>query len=162
MNCRSTQSKLNRYLDGELSVRDRDPVEQHLRKCLSCRNELERLRVAADVMAALPEPPEVPALFAERVMSRAARNVSRRGRLLGFWQSVSPPMRIAAAAVLVIGLGVGIGMGWQTSIPPTVQAAETAQSNALDAYQLEYLNEAPSGSLADNYLTLVTADTTSR
>lgn len=162
MNCRTAQSKLNRYLDGELSVRDRDHVEQHLRGCLSCRNELERLRVVAGAMATLPEPPEVPALFAERVMNRAARDRVGKGLLLTFWQSVSPPMRIAAAAVLVIGLGVGIGMGWRTSIPPTVRTAETAQPNALDAYQLEYLNEAPSGSLADNYLSLVTANTGSR
>ncbi len=54
MDCSKAKRKLNRYLDDELPVRDSDHVEQHLRECLSCRNELERLRVVADEMAALP------------------------------------------------------------------------------------------------------------
>ena len=153
MDCSKAKRKLNRYLDDELPVRDSDHVEQHLRECLSCRNELERLRVVADVMSALPEPPEVPSLFAERVMSRAARDVSRRGRLLGLWQSVSPPMRIAAAAMIVLGVCLG-GLMSRDVLRGRDPAADVAVTELDTSYGFDYLTDAPDGSLADSYLAL--------
>ncbi|MFW6106933.1 MAG: hypothetical protein ACOC8H_02110 [bacterium] len=68
------------------------------------------------------------------------------------------PMHAAAAAVLVIGLAVGLVMGWTTSpAGQTPPAQATVQADPLDAYNLDYLGDAPSGSLADSYLTLVSA-----
>ena len=154
MNCRTAQSKLNRYLDGELPVRDRDHVEQHLRECLSCRNELEGLRVVADLMSALPEPPEVPAGFAERVMNRAARDRAGKGLLLTFWQSVSPPMRIAAAAMIVLGVCLGTLMSRDVLRGRNPAAPDAAVTELDTSYGLDYLTDAPEGSLADSYLAL--------
>ena len=65
-------------------------------------------------------------------------------------------MHAAAAAVLVIGLAVGLVMGWTTlpaSQAPSAQAA--VQADPLEAYNLDYLGDAPSGSLADSYMALV-------
>ena len=153
MNCRTAQSKLNRYLDGELPVRDRDHVERHLRECPSCRSELERLRVVADAMATLPEPPEVPAGFAERVVNRAAQDMGRRGQALMFWQSVSPPMRIAAAAMIVLGVCLGALMS-RDLLRGRDPAPDVAVTELDTSYGFDYLTDAPEGSLADSYLAL--------
>ena len=59
--------------------------------------------------------------------------------------------------MLLVGLGVGLLMGW-TSGPAVVSpdsAETTSQADPLDTYQLEYLGDAPEGSLADSYLALV-------
>jgi len=68
------------------------------------------------------------------------------------------PMRAAAAAVLVIGLGTGALIGWNTwqapAAPPT-QAV--SQVDPLAPYSLDYLTDAPDGSLAQSYLALVSS-----
>jgi len=153
MDCKKAKRKLNRYLDGELPVRDRDHVEQHLRGCLSCRNELERLRGVAGAMATLPEPPEVPVGFAERVMNRAARDRAGKGLLLTFWQSVSPPMRIAAAAMVVLGICLGAVMS-RDVLRGQDPATDVAVTELDTSYGFDYLTDAPDGSLADSYLAL--------
>ena len=69
------------------------------------------------------------------------------------------PMHAAAAAVLIVGLAVGLVMGW-TASPSTARTSATeatVRADALNAYNLDYLDEAPAGSLADSYLTLVVA-----
>jgi hypothetical protein len=65
-------------------------------------------------------------------------------------------MHAAAAAVLIVGLSVGVVLGW-TSAPPAARAETAAEVDPVDVYQIDYLGEAPSGSLADSYLTLVSA-----
>jgi NhaP-type Na+/H+ or K+/H+ antiporter len=68
-------------------------------------------------------------------------------------------MHAAAAAVLVVGLAAGLALGWAAR-PATRQAQEDSQAmaltTALAAYNLDYLGDAPGGSLADSYLALLT------
>ena len=66
----------------------------------------------------------------------------------------------AAAAVLVFGLAIGILMGWDTWQNQGIQSpgkSQMAQTEPTSLYNLDYLNDAPKGSLADAYLTLVSA-----
>jgi hypothetical protein len=66
-------------------------------------------------------------------------------------------MRAAAAAMLVVGLLAGLAMGWNTvqapAAKPSAQAAP--QGDPLAGYNLDYLGDAPSGSLADGYMALL-------
>lgn len=154
MNCRTAQSRLNRYLDGELAVRERAHVEEHLANCPACRSELERLRGTADIMAALPQPPEIPGGFADRTVARARKRRAADHPVRTFWPSVSPALRFAAAAMVIIGVCLGALMSrdlWRDqSAAPDV--ADT-KLEALDG--LDYLtNDIPEGSLADAYLML--------
>ena len=71
-----------------------------------------------------------------------------------------PITNIAAAAVLVFGLAIGILMGWDTWQNQGIQSpgkSQMAQTEPTSLYNLDYLNDAPKGSLADAYLTLVSA-----
>jgi anti-sigma factor RsiW len=108
MNCRRYIEGLTAYLDGELTLRDRDEMEIHLRDCRKCAEELAGLkRVGAFInrhasnlepnpemwnnlrirIAALPEAPSPRGLF-ERWFSRG---------YAAAWAG------IAAAAVLAVG-----------------------------------------------------------
>ena len=46
---------LSPYLDGEVSPRGRERVEQHLATCEACRQELEELRATVNLVQALPQ-----------------------------------------------------------------------------------------------------------
>ena len=66
----------------------------------------------------------------------------------------------AAAAVLVMGLAIGVLMGrdtWQSPGIQPVGKSQMAQVEPITIYNLDYLTDAPKGSLADAYLTLVSA-----
>jgi anti-sigma-K factor RskA len=100
----------------------------------------------------------VPDGFAARVMAKARNRraaVSAGWNPLQWWRLTTAPMHVAAAAVLVVGLGVGLLMSWMTL--PAGQAPATqasVQADPLDTYNLDYLGDAPGGSLADSYLAL--------
>jgi anti-sigma factor RsiW len=151
MSCRNVVSRLNAYLDGELSGRDRERVEQHLGECGRCREALERLRAVADALAQLPTPPAVREGFANRVLARVRLRAEPQPVVVQLWRSFSPARRVAAAAVLALGIGLGALMARDVarSSPATPSAADAA---AL--YRLDFLADAPEGSLVDAYLTL--------
>ena len=72
----------------------------------------------------------------------------------------SRAMKLAAAAVLVMGLAIGALMGRDTWQSPGIQSggkSQMAQVEPTAIYNLDYLTDAPKGSLADAYLTLVSA-----
>ena len=160
MCCRTVERKLNAFLDAELPAAERARVEAHLRECASCRQALDQLRRVAAALAQAPAPPPVPDGFAERLMARAARRAeqaSHRPVVVRLWPSFSLAMRVAAAAMLALGIGLGALMGWDMSRTPSKpsQLAAAADPNAV--YRLDYLSEAPDGSLAGVYLTLASA-----
>jgi anti-sigma factor RsiW len=144
-------SRLNAYLDGELSARDRERVEQHLGECGRCREALERLRAVADALTQLPTPPAVPVGFANRVLARVPLRAEPQPVVVQLWRSFPLARRIAAAAALVLGIGLGALMARDvTRASPMTSSA--ANPNAV--YRLDFLSDAPEGSLVDAYLAL--------
>jgi hypothetical protein len=75
---------------------------------------------------------------------------------------LSPPTSVgrkaAQAAALAGGLLIGVLMGqqtWRSERPSSPQ--QTAEPDPVAVYQLDYLTDAPGGSLAQSYLTLTNA-----
>ena len=149
----------------------RERVEAHLIACADCRRHLaaqERLTV---LLTSLPEPPAVPEGFGDRLMAAASqRQAGRQSIPRSLWRLrwSSPPgtdRRLVAvgrkatqAMALAGGLLIGVLMGQQTwrsahsSIPqPTIEPDPVA------VYQLDYLTDAPGGSLAQSFLSLTNA-----
>ncbi len=52
MICRDVQGLSGNYLDGELPEEMCDRVQRHLLRCGGCREEIETLRMAVDVLKA--------------------------------------------------------------------------------------------------------------
>jgi len=159
MRCRDTQNRLVSYADGQLSQSERDQVQDHLRECQSCRTILGELdHVAAVLLQA--DSPAVPSDLTTRIMAAARdhmyREPSTSWNPLSWWRLTAAPMQAATVGVLIIGLGLGFVLGSSAASPKQV-ATTSSQADPLDIYQLDYLGEAPSGSLADSYLTLIAA-----
>lgn len=62
MNCDGVRDLLSPYVDGELSPGELLWVEQHLRRCHTCADEVDALRQTIALVASLDEV-EVPAGF---------------------------------------------------------------------------------------------------
>ena len=159
MRCEDVTTRLDSYADGELQAAVAAKVTAHLESCESCRQSRQRLEQLAAVLGQASVPP-VPAGFAARLMAKARSRhpaaASAGWNPLRWWRLVPAPMHAAAAAVLVIGLALGLVVGWTTSPAGQAPPAQAAvQTDPLDAYSLDYLGDAPSGSLADSYLALV-------
>jgi len=159
--CLRVRRQLGAYFDGELSPKNRTAVERHLVRCRSCRTaweSLHRLERALQIAEVPPAPPslarQIMAKARERPNAEMERNVIRLGR--GLPTSRPWAFDIAAAAVLVFGLAVGSYMGWSggRSMSQTVTARTAVQADPLAVYNLDYLGDAPEGSLADSYLAL--------
>src|SRR5262245_34411435 len=52
--CKEIKESLCEWLDNELPQGQRTSIEQHLRECASCREELDALRTAVSAVQALP------------------------------------------------------------------------------------------------------------
>lgn len=164
MRCKQVRQKLDAFAAKELAAGVRDRVESHLAACEGCRQSLVRQRKLAALLGAVPAPP-VPDGFAERLMAAAqerlavdARSATPAEIRLRWWTSMPVPMRLAAAAALAISLSLGALMGRGVA-RGVATPSQSAQADPTAVYNLDSLTEAPSGSLADAYLTLASART---
>ena len=96
MNCRDVQALAGNYNDGELPEEMCDRVQRHLLRCSACREEIDSLRMAVEVLQASRAAPEVRPEFIESALATLSRELD-----------ISP----AAAETpgqLVLGIGAGI------------------------------------------------------
>jgi anti-sigma factor RsiW len=161
MRCRTVQERLNAFLDSLLQPSERAEMDAHLEGCHKCQAALARLRRLSALLESIPAPP-VPDGFSFRLMQRAHQRQAepRPSRILTwrpvlFWREMPAATRVAAAAMLVLAIGLGALMGRDLSSGPKPAGIAAAEMN--DVYALDYLSEAPDGSLADAYLTLASA-----
>ena len=161
MRCRKVQQDLDAFRDGLLQPGERAVMEAHLQECPECQAALARLRRLSFLLEGIPAP-RVPDGFSERLMARAYQRQAERRRWrvrswrpMVFWRGMPAATRVAAAAMLVLAIGLGALMARDLSSGPRPAGIVTAEMN--DVYALDYLSEAPGGSLADAYLTLASA-----
>ena len=166
MRCEQVQQKLDAYEANELTAGVREQVANHLTACDACRQALARQRELVALLRGVAAPP-VPDGFRAQLMAAARERLSARERPVTapaspwrWWVSVSVPMRLAAAAVLALSLSLGALMGLDTArgfSPAPSTGAQVVQADPTAVYNLDSLADAPSGSLAEAYLTLATA-----
>ncbi len=98
MNC---EIDLKAYVVGEVTRQERGVVEDHVRGCQSCREELDRLNLTRSALASL-EDEEIPrriAFVSDRVFEpRWWQTMWRSGPVMGFASAA-----LLAAAILVVG-----------------------------------------------------------
>ena len=163
MHCEKVRQELDAYGTNELTAGAREQVENHLATCDACRQALARQRELAALLRGVPAPP-VPEGLAARLMAAARERLSARERPVTahaspwrWWTSVSVPMRLAAAAVLAISLSLGALMGRDVARGFAAAPSASAQADPTAVCNLDFLADAPSGSLAEAYLTLASA-----
>ena len=112
------QDEVGAYLLGALTDAERSAFEDHLAGCAECRQELERLRPAADVLPRSVEQVEPPASL-KRSLMEVVESEARAGgtagparrspgeRLRGLLRPVRP---MVAAGALAAGLLIGFAV----------------------------------------------------
>jgi len=165
MRCKAVRNKLDRLSRQELAPRMRERVEAHLSACADCRRHLAAQERLAVLLTSLAKPPTVPEGFGDRLMAAASQRQAGRQSVPGsLWRLrwLSPPASVgrkaAQAAALAGGLLIGVLMGQQTwrsahwSIPQ-----QAIEPDPVAVYELDYLTDAPGGSLTQSYLMLTNA-----
>jgi len=107
--CRTIQSSLVPYLDGELDPRDERRVEEHVRSCSNCQTELGQLRQVTLVLR-----DSLLSSGGEDEVREALRRTTRRVKVLhrpggprvGLWGKILGHLQPAPAALLLLLLAV--------------------------------------------------------
>jgi hypothetical protein len=126
MECRKYQSQFNDYLDGELSLKERETLQFHLRKCLSCYRKWNSLQKTKEILSRLPNldpPAHLSAVVMARLKERRLRKSPWPFDYLPRWL----PLGVAAAA-LIVSLAL-----WQV-LPPSFSFRSffSGQDNTLN------------------------------
>jgi anti-sigma-K factor RskA len=113
----SYREEIGAYLLGALTDLERQAFEQHLEGCAECREEVERLRPAAEVLPRSVEqvepPPSLKASLMKVVESEARARPDAAPARRPFWERFMPRVprpALAAAAALALGLLAGVGV----------------------------------------------------
>jgi len=159
--CFRHRKSLSAYLDGRLPAGRRARLEKHLAACEDCRAVLEDLRAIGRALATLEAPPPPPHM-ASRILAHAKARQRERAPRGSLRRGLSLPAILrhalaGATTALLIGIAAGwlVGRHWspeQTGLPVFSQ---TSEPDLLEIYNLDYLVDAPEGSLAGCYLTLL-------
>ena len=125
---------LKAYVVGEVTEREKLAVEDHVRICQSCHEELDRLNLTQSVLATLreEEPPRRIAFVSDRVFEPR------------WWQTMwhsGPAMGFASAALLSIAI---LAHGFARPVAPAPSASvDTAQiQRTVDAAVTKAVSEA--------------------
>jgi anti-sigma factor RsiW len=135
--CPKVSENLSAFLDGELSVQERQHVEGHLRLCNSCKKEYHRLTEAIAIMRewhGISPSETFDRQFQKRLQKQRRRLRRGRGRIPAFIQHVAAPYRLALATAISLLL---IVFGGLLLIPkPThLNPYEIGLAQNLDLFQ---------------------------
>jgi len=146
MGCRSIYIKLPQYVQGLLSAPDASHIDDHVRACTACREELAHLRKIWAALDGLPAP-DAAASMAPEVLQRIDDYERKRcGTLRAWLAACKPSFAGAAAAIMLAGFVTGALLS-SAYYPDNGQA----QADADSAYA-EILSDAPPASFFDMYL----------
>ncbi len=121
MNCSSVDLKA--YFLGETARAEKNSVEDHVRACESCREELDRLKLTDAALRSLPDedPPQRIAFVSDKVFEpRWYQTLWRSGPAMGFASA-------ALLAAAIVAHGFSVNGPAQPATTPTVNTAQIEQ-----------------------------------
>lgn len=153
MNCQEINSQLGALLDRALEPAEATIVKRHLRHCVECQDELERLRALKAALQSV-ESPIASARLDESVMAafrlqhgqaRAMSEVSGwRARLFNSFAIPKPALALICAllvgtAALAYKAGEIRGARLQVITPPAPVYGQYAQPPAIESVRVVYV-----------------------
>lgn len=112
MQCSEIKEMLSAYIDEVLDEHEKAGVEEHLRACSACLQELNELKETVTLLRSLDEvsPPEG---FRQQLRERLEKEAAITGTgswRLGLRRWLTGSWKYAAAAVLILGIGISAGL----------------------------------------------------
>jgi hypothetical protein len=139
VNCTRVRSHLGDHLEGDLTLRFRTRVDEHLSHCASCARELSELRSTVGLLRSLPVP-QPPTELANEVMRRINSGEARTHRSPAVVRGLFDPRVAAALAAGLAGFAIftSLETSWVQS-PSVIAAAPTEavtpDQNAIDMWE---------------------------
>jgi hypothetical protein len=138
VNCARVRSHLGDHLEGDLDLRFRTRVDEHLGRCASCARELSELRSTVGLLRSLPAP-QPPAELANEVMRRIGAGEGRTRQSPAVIRRLFDPRVAAALAAGLAGFAIFTSLETSWVQPPEVIAvapteAVTADQNAIEMW----------------------------
>jgi anti-sigma-K factor RskA len=166
---KSRRDELAAYLLGALDPGEAAELEQHVADCEECREELEWLRPAVQVLPEAVERVEPPGELRARLMAEVGADAERapsrpsRSRLAAWLSGLGPRPAVAVAVVLVAVAGAagyairsgGSGGGKETTVTAgrapgvTAKFVREGESGTL---RLANVRELPSGKVLEAWV----------
>ena len=139
MNCARVRFHLGDHLEGDLDLRLRTQVDEHLGHCASCAREISELRSTVALLRSLPTP-QPPAKLANEVMRRISAGEGRMQQTPTVIRRLFDPRVAAALAAGLAGLAILTSVEINWIQPPEVIAvapteAATADPNAIETWE---------------------------
>ena len=154
--CGLARRRLNAFIDGELSQRDRLFVSRHIERCSRCRGALDEIAMLEPLLRE-SDIPDIPERLIGAVMYEAGKRVHAMptGRLLRFELAFS---RAAVAAALILGIAAGSLLGWNTVREATMSPAnrDSGGVDIVAANRLDVFSAAPYGSIESAFIPIET------
>jgi hypothetical protein len=142
VNCARTRSHLGDHLEGDLELRFRTQVDEHLGHCARCARELSELRSTVGLLRSLPAP-QAPAELANDVMRRIDAGEGRTQQSPTVIQRFFGPQVAAALAAGLAGFAIFTSVETSWVKPPPVVAVAPALTIAEDPIAIEMWESAP-------------------
>ncbi len=139
MNCTRVRSHLGDHLEGDLALRFRTRVDEHLGRCADCARELSELRSTVGLLRSLPTP-QPPAELASAVIRRIRSGEGRRQQRPAVIRYLFDPRIAAALAAVLAGFAVftSLEISWDQSpeaIDVALPNAGAVDQNAIDMWK---------------------------
>jgi hypothetical protein len=138
VNCTRVRSHLGDHLEGDLTLRFRTRVDEHLSHCASCARELSELRSTVGLLRSLPTP-QPPAELASEIMRRIESGEARTWQSPAVIRRLFNPQVAAALAASLAGFAIftSIETSWvQDPVTPALPTeAVTVDQNAIDMWE---------------------------
>jgi hypothetical protein len=142
VNCARVRSHLGDHLEGDLELRFRARVDEHLGRCASCAEELSELRSTVALLRSLPNP-RPPAELAGEVMQRIDAGEGRMRRTPVAIRHLFTPQVAAALAAILVGFAIftSIETSWVES--PEAVAEPATEVAAVDQEAIDMWENEP-------------------
>jgi anti-sigma factor RsiW len=143
MRCTKARRLISSYVDGEISKRERELLESHIKDCRACSKEVEKLRDVRGLFAH-SERFSAPHGFSTRVLANVEANKT------GGFQWIPLLKKFAGVIVVLVMISMGIISGGILGRSFSLQKA----GNLVSSFSLDIFNATPPDSLGGVYLAM--------
>jgi hypothetical protein len=143
VNCARVRSHLGDHLEGDLELRVRTRVDEHLGRCANCARELSELRSTVGLLRSLPAP-QPPGELANEVMRRIGAGEGRtRRQPPAVIRRLFEPRVAAALAAGLAGFAIftSVETSWVQS--PEIIVAAPTETVTADQRAIEMWKTSP-------------------
>jgi len=154
MKCSQIRNRLSAFFDGEVSEAEKFLISEHLKGCVNCQAEFDKLSQVSIVLDLIEEV-EVSPYFTLRLKRRIAEEEAKQGLRLPFFEwakRVAVPVGVAALFIFAILGGNYLGRVLNQRVEKVAEQNEQL-AGATGITSFEDFSE---GSLVDTYNGLLT------